>query len=176
MKYPLSIRVLHWLMAFIVMTLIGVGFYMANLPDDAANKYDLYPLHKAFGFIVLILFLIRFPARLKGPIPEAAEGLKQWEVKLSHLIHIVLYLSMFSMAVSGYFMNSTFPYVQGLDLFGLVTVPDITAKSEYWNDITHTIHSVSAYLLTGSLILHLAGVVKHRFFDERAQDVLKRMV
>ena len=176
MKYSLSLRILHWLMAAMILGLVVIGFYMANIPSDAADKYDLYPLHKAFGFIILLMFVLRFISRLKGPLPQSPTGLANWEQRLSHFVHITLYLSMFSMAVSGFFMNSTYPHVQGLDIFGLFTVPDITDKSEYWNDITHTIHSVSAYVLSASLVLHLAGVIKHRYFDAQENDVLQRMI
>lgn len=176
MKYPPSIRLLHWIMAAIILSLIAVGFYMTNLSPDAPDKYDLYPMHKAFGFIVLMLFLIRIPARMRGPIPKPQEGLQSWEISLSHMIHIVLYLTMFSMAFSGFMMNSTYPYVEGLDVFGLFTVPDITEKSEYWNGIFHTVHSVSAWIMSGALVLHIAGALKHRYFDAEEQDVLKRMV
>ena len=176
MKYPLSLRILHWLMAAMIISLIIVGFVMSNIPADAPNKYDLYPLHKAFGFLALLLLLVRVPARFRGKIPEPSSTLETWEIKLSHLVHTLLYLSMFSMTISGYLMSSTYPYAQGLDLFGLITVPDITPKSEYWNGIMHTVHSISAWVLTVSLVLHLAGVIKHRFLDDPKSDVLKRMI
>jgi cytochrome b561 len=176
MKYPLSLRVLHWLMAAMILGLIAVGFYMAGIPSDAADKYALYPMHKAIGFMVLVLLLVRVPTRLRGKIPSAPEGLEKWEVNLSHVIHILLYVAMFTIAFSGYMMNSTFQYVDGLDLFGLFTVPDITEKSEYWNGVFHTVHSISAWVLSISLALHIAGALKHRFLDAPENDVLKRMV
>jgi len=176
MKYPLNLRVLHWLMAVLIIGLIGVGFYMSNLPQDAANKFDMYPTHKAIGFIVMMLLVIRVIVRIKGPIPNSMAGLNYWEVKLSHWVHSLLYISMFSMVVSGYFMNSTFAYAKGINIFGLFTVPDITTKSELWNMVMHTIHSNSAYVLCGTLLLHIAGVVKHRYFDGKENDVLSRMI
>lgn len=175
-RYPLSIRLLHWLMALMIITMLAIGLYMANLPDDAPNKYDLYPLHKSFGMIVMALVLIRIPARLLASIPTPHEGLKNWEVSLSHIVHGLLYLAMLTMTLSGYFMNSTFLHAQGIDMFGLFTVPDITAKSEYWNGITHEIHEIGAFSFIGLLVLHIAGVVKHRFIDGPGHDVLKRML
>ena len=40
----------------------------------------------------------------------------------------------------------------------------------------HTVHEYTAYTLIGSLVLHLAGVVKHKFMDAPENDVLARMV
>ncbi len=176
MKYSISLRVVHWVMAALIFGLLVVGFYMSNIEADAPDKYELYPIHKSLGFIVLMLFFIRVVTRLRSHIPVPPEGLQSWEVRLSHAVHGLLYISMFSMALSGFMMNSTYAYVEGLDMFGLFTVPDITAKSEYWNSIFHTVHETAAYILVGSLVLHLAGVVKHRFMDASENDVLARMV
>ena len=175
-KYPAPLRVLHWLSAALILGLLVIGFYMADLPSDAANKYDLYPMHKAFGMIALFMLLVRLPLRLKGPVPKAPEGLLAWELKLSHVVHIGLYVAMFSMMLSGYLMNSTFEYVNGVDIFGLFTVPDITPKSAYWNGVAHTVHTVSAWSLVGLLVLHLGGVIKHKYLDQAGSDVLERMV
>jgi len=176
MKYSRSLRVVHWVMATLIFGLIAVGLYMSDIEADAPDKYDLYPIHKSFGFIVLMLFFVRIITRLKSHIPAPPQGLLRWEVRLSHAVHGLLYVSMFSMAFSGFMMNSTYAYVDGLDMFGLFTIPDITAKSEYWNSIFHTIHEITVYVLVGSLVLHLAGVVKHKFMDASENDVLARMV
>ncbi len=175
-KYSKPMRVLHWVTAMIIMTLLAVGTYMAGIDPDASDKYDLYPLHKAFGMIALLLVLVRLPVRLKSELPAPLLGLKKWEHTLSHLVHLGLYGAMLSMTLSGYFMNSTFPYVTGIDMFGLFTVPDITPKSEYWNGICHEIHGFTAWAFAVLLTLHLAGVAKHRFMDDKENDVLPRMM
>ncbi len=175
-KYSKPLRILHWLTAFTIMALLAVGFYMAGIDPDASDKYDLYPMHKAFGMVALLLVMIRLPVRAKGQLPPPANGLQQWEHKLSHLVHLGLYVAMLAMTWSGYFMNSTYPYVTGIDIFGLFTVPDITAKSEYWNGIAHQVHSFTAWSFVVLLSLHLAGVFKHRLLDGKEKDVLQRMI
>ncbi len=174
-KYTKPLRYLHWATALIIMSLLAVGFYMAGIDPDASDKYDLYPLHKAFGMIALFLVLIRIPVRVKGPVPSPMATLKKWEHDLSHLVHMLLYVAMLSMTLSGYFMNSTYQYVSGVDMFGLFTIPDITAKSEYWNGICHVVHEFAAWAFIVLLTLHIAGVVKHRMLDDEGSDVLKRM-
>lgn len=175
-KYPLAMRTMHWISGLMIMTLLAIGFFMADIPDDATNKYDLYPYHKAFGMIVLCMVLIRLPLRFKGPLPAPADGLTVWEQYLSHWVHILLYIAMFAMTFSGYFMSSTFEHAHGISMFGLFTVPDITSKSEYWSGIFHTIHHYGAWSFVALLGLHIAGVIKHRFIDAEGNDVLKRMI
>ena len=111
------------------MSLLAIGFYMTSLDPQAADKYDLYDLHKQFGMVVLFLVLFRLPARRKGPVPAPALGLKKWEHNLAHLVHVLLYISMLGMTISGYFMNSTYAYVQGIDFFTLFIIPDINSKN-----------------------------------------------
>jgi cytochrome b561 len=175
-KYSKPMRILHWITAIIIMTLLVVGTYMAGIHPDASDKYDLYPLHKAFGMIALLLVLVRLPVRFKSTLPTVLHGLKKWENNLSHLVHIGLYVAMLSMTLSGYFMNSTYLHVTGVDMFGLFTVPDITPKSEYWNGIFHEIHKFTAWAFAALLTLHLAGVAKHKFIDDKENDVLPRMM
>jgi cytochrome b561 len=175
-KYSLPLRVLHWLTAATIMTLLVVGFYMADIDPDAVDKYDLYPIHKAFGMIALLLVLLRLPVRAKGPIPPPMEGFKKWECQLSRLVHIGLYVAMLTMTWSGYLMNSTYAYVEGVDIFGLFSVPDITPKDEYWNGVAHQFHTITAWSFVVLLSLHLGGVAKHRLLDGREKDVLKRMI
>jgi cytochrome b561 len=86
----------------IIIFLLALGFYMTSIDPQATDKYDLYPLHKALGMIVMFLVLIRVPARKKGPVPAPAKGLKQWEHHLSHWVHMSLYIAMFAMPISGY--------------------------------------------------------------------------
>ena len=175
-KYTLPLRVLHWLTAVTIMALLVVGFYMADIDPDAPNKYELYPLHKSFGMVALLLVMLRLPVRFKSGAPAPASWLENWEKQLSHLVHVLLYVAMLTMTWSGFLMNSTFPYVNGVEIFGLFTVPDITPKSEYWNGIAHTFHTVGAWSFVVLLALHLGGVFKHRVLDGKEKDVLKRMV
>ena len=55
-KFPLPLRALHWLMALLVIGLLGLGVYIADLPLADPDKFDLYPMHRAFG--VLVFFLV----------------------------------------------------------------------------------------------------------------------
>jgi cytochrome b561 len=175
-KYSLPLRVLHGLTAVTIVSLLVVGFYMADIDADAVDKYELYPLHKSFGMVALLLVMIRLPVRFKGTIPAPAHWLQTWEKKLSHVVHLLLYVAMLTMTWSGLFMNSTYPYVTGIDVFGLFTVPDITPKSEYWNDIAHQFHTFAAWSFVVLLGLHLGGVFKHRMLDGKDKDVLGRML
>ncbi|WP_438465677.1 cytochrome b [Marinomonas sp. PE14-40] len=175
-KYPLGLRLVHWVSALTIIFLLVVGIYMADLDPDAANKYDFYPIHQSFGILAMVLITARIFFRKKGPIPAPATGLKQWELMLSKWAHRLLYLCMVLMPLSGYLMTSTYAYSDGIDMFGLFTVPDITSKSELWTGVFHQVHSLTSWLLVFILAAHVLGVIKHKLFDGKESDVLSRMV
>ncbi len=174
-KYPVSMRILHWLMALAIFGLIGSGWYMAGLPDEAANKYDLYPLHKSFGALIIMLFALRLALRLSSQIPELPLALANWEVKLSHLTHGLIYGLMLAVPVSGYVMSGAYEHGHGIDFFW-TKLPDLVPKNETLFQAAHAAHDVLPYLLLGVLSLHIAGAIKHRWFDPAGADVLPRML
>lgn len=175
-KYSLTIRVLHWSMAAIIVGELAVGLYMTQLDGSAPNKYDLYPLHKEFGVLALLLLVWRIPSRLRTGAPDFPSSLTKSEVNLAKIGHISLYACMLLMTVSGYLMNSTYSGSDGIDFFGLMTFPDVTPKSELWNGIMHYVHTYTAYAFIAILCLHMAAVIKHRYFDSKDSDVLRRML
>ena len=65
-------RLLHWLVALCLVVLFVLGLWMtaraaANLWDDQTNL--LYGLHKALGFTVLLLMLLRIFLKLRTAAP-----------------------------------------------------------------------------------------------------------
>ncbi|WKY57271.1 cytochrome b [Vibrio sp. SNU_ST1] len=175
MKYPLSIRVLHWFMGVTMIALIFVGAYMHDLPVDAPNKLTMYPWHKSFGILIMLLFFVRLYIRRKSTLPALPKGIKSWEAKLSHFIHIALYTSMIAMPITGYLMSSTYKYSHGIDFFGL-TLPDALPKSDELFELFHTLHDKMGVLILILVALHIAGALKHRFLESKENDVLNRII
>lgn len=113
--------------------------------------------------------------RKKGPVPAPVSGLKQWETIISKWVHRLLYVCMIVMPLSGYLAVSTFPYMDGIDVFGVFTFPDLTPKSEYWTEIFAQVHGITSWLLLFLITGHVLAVVKHKVFDAKENDVLSRM-
>ena len=171
-KYPVLIRLLHWLMAICILGLIASGWYMAGLDQNAPNKHDLYPWHKSFGVLMLIAIVLRVVVRLISSIPTLPQSLPGYEKKLAHLAHGLLYLLMFLVPVSGYLMSA----MGGHDIFLFqIQMPDLADNKELAG-IMHEIHEVAPYVLLGVIVLHVLGALKHRFMGPPEHDVLKRML
>jgi cytochrome b561 len=176
MKYPLPLRLIHWTMAVIILGLIGVGWKMVSLPEDA--PIDLYPWHKSFGLLALLLVVVRLATRVRlSPlIPPLPEGLAHWEKRLSKLAHGALYALMIIVPCMGYAMSSSFTQSDGVTFFG-IDVPELLPKNDARFEVFRALHRWLAYTLLGVVGLHVAGAIKHRLIDrDRANDVLSKMI
>ena len=174
MKYALSSRILHWLMAVIILFLLGLGIYMTDfLSKEASNRMEIYNLHKSLGVVVLILVVIRLINRFVKKPPALPETMASWERVAAHLTHIFLYALMIVVPLSGYLMSNSFGYP--VMLFG-IQMPFIIATNFELGKVFAEAHEIAAFSLLGLVVLHVAGALKHRFFDKPQNDVLGRMI
>ena len=176
LKYPRALRILHWSMALIILGMIGVGLTMVSLDDRVPAKFDLlYPWHKSFGMLILILVLVRLTTRLRASTPPLPEGLAAWEARAAKLGHIALYVLMVLVPCMGYAMSSSYTQSDGVFFFG-VNLPELLPKNDARFAVFQALHRYMAYTLLTLVVLHVAGALKHRFLDkDPANDVLSRM-
>jgi len=177
-KYPASMRVLHWLRAAVVIGTAGVGLTMVNLPDELPAKFELlYPNHKQFGLLALLLVLAQLLLRTRGRVPGPPAGLQPWERTLSRFAHRALYVLLVVVPLMGYSMSSTFTQSDGVPFFFIAHVPELLPKDDRWFEVFQLLHRILAYALLALIVLHVAGAIKHRFFDKgRDADVMQRML
>jgi len=172
-KYPIPMRLMHWVFAVLILSIIGVGWYMVGLDKSVSYKYDLYHLHKSFGVLVIFLLVARLAIRWMSRIPPLPKSMPESEQKLGKLAHVLLYVFMFVVPASGYLMSNA----SGRDvpLFNLV-MPSVIGKSSELAGFFHDAHGIVAYTLLAIIVVHTLGALKHRFFDKPENDVLHRMM
>lgn len=176
-KYPAGMRALHWLRALVVIGLLTVGLVMVNLPDELPAKFELlYPNHKQFGLLALLLSLAQLLLRARGRVPAAPASLQPWERTLSTFAHRALYVLLIVVPLMGYSMSSTFTQSDGVPFF-FGQLPELLPKNDRWFEVFQLLHRILAYALLALIVLHVAGALKHRFLDKDADsDVLRRML
>lgn len=172
-KYPVLIRILHWLMAIGLLSLIASGWYMAGLDKSVSYKYDIYFWHKSFGVIALLAVVLRLLVRLVSSIPSLPATIPAHERKLAHLTHFMLYLMMFAVPLSGILMSDFGGHP--ISVFNWFTLEMLEDNKDlagtFWQ-----IHTTIPYVFLGIIALHFIGALKHRFMDKPENDVLKRML
>lgn len=172
-KYHISIRILHWFMALMILGMIGVGWYMEDLPRENPLKGQLVGLHKSFGALALILFFVRAALRLATKVPPLPETIPVIQRFLAHAGHKLLYLLMFIVPLSGYAMSNLYGY--GVKMFG-IEMPKLFPEDKELASFVREAHEILPYILLGVVVLHVGAVIQHRFFDKKENDVLNRMV
>ena len=174
MKYALTSRILHWVMALLIIFLLGLGIYMNDFLDkDSANRLDVYNLHKSLGVVVLILVFIRIINRLLTRTPALPFAISALEKKLAKFGHFALYFLMITTPLSGYLMSSFAGYP--VKLFS-IELPNFFAPNFEIAGFFSEAHEVSAFTLLGLIVIHILAVIRHRFFDKPGNDVLNRMI
>ena len=174
MKYTLLSRIIHWFMAFLIVFMICFGLYMTDFIDtDNNNRYFFYDMHKSFGVLILLLLLLRIINRLFSPPPALPSTIKKCERKFAHSGHFSFYVLMLIVPLSGYLMSNSYGYE--VKFFG-IDLPFLISPNIDIAEIFSEIHEISAFSLAGLISIHVIAVIKHRFFDQIENDVLKRML
>jgi cytochrome b561 len=166
-------KILHWLMAVLLVSLFAVGLYMTEL-DYYDSLYHTLPWwHKSIGLFVIGLLVFRFIWKAINPAPEALESHKKWEVFLAHIIQKLFYGLILLIGISGYFISTA--KGKGIEFFKLFEVPAITqALDEDRADLIGEIHEVLAITLIALAVLHALAALKHHFIDK--DETLNRMI
>lgn len=171
-KYGVVQITLHWLIAVTIFGLFGLGLWMVDLTYYSSWYRTAPDLHRSIGVIVVSLMVLRLLWRLANPKVEPIATHKNWERKLAHLTHGLMYLLMLLLAVSGYMITTA--KGQPLNVFDWFSIPAISFDIEYQEDIAGDLHEIFAWSLIGLATLHIVGALKHHFVDR--DNTLKRML
>lgn len=169
-KYPPSMRIMHWILALTIITLICVGLWMSGLASDDPRKFQIYPLHKSFGICALILVIFRVAIRLSSKVPQLPKEINAFDSRLAAVTYFLLYAAMFVMPLSGYLMSELGGYHV---VFFSLPLPSIMPIDKELSKIFHSMHVYGGYVMIGLIALHLAGNIKHMIFEK--VNLLKRI-
>lgn len=183
-KYTKTAIVLHWLIALMILGMFLLGWYMSDLPKEAAkvDQFDFmdlgiytvhlteavsprtfyFNLHKSLGITLLALVILRILWRVTHRPPTYPESLKAWEKKLSTATHHTLYLLMVAMPLSGVIMSTYSKF--GLKWFGLDVLSGVDNKPMRENFAE--IHEFIATVILLVVFIHIAGALKHKLIDK----------
>ena len=163
-KYSKIAILFHWLIAI----LIGANFLLANLAEDlprAARAAYMSP-HKAIGISILLLTIGRILWRLTHRPPALPDKVTGWQAKAGHIVHILFYVLMIVMPLTGWLMIGANGKAAPVDFFGLFTIDMAIGKNAVLADIGHEGHELLATPLLVLIGLHVLGALKHQFIDK----------
>lgn len=174
-RYGAIAIALHWLLALMILTSLGVGLSMTGLPFSPL-RLKLYNWHKWAGITILALSALRLLWRLSHPPPPLPERIRSampaWQLAAHRGLHLLLYLLFFAVPLLGWAYSSAL----GLPIvwLGMLPLPDfVPVDKEFAESVLKPLHRAGAFSLAAVAAVHVAAALKHHFIDR--DGLLDRM-
>lgn len=171
-RYGRVSRILHWTTALLFIFMIPTGIFTSMIPSDSWVRTGYIVIHKTIGIIIFALVIARIIWNRRSKRPALDSSLKPMDRKLAHKAHILLYVLMIAVPVTGYFMTSFHGYAS---YFFTIEIPPLVAESDIyqvWGFFHKYLLQYLVYLILGA---HILGVLKHHFIDKH-KTAINRMV
>lgn len=162
-------RVLHWLMAVMIVAMVFIGIGMVASVSD--RHLLLVRLHKPLGIALLALAVVRLTVRLLQHPPALPPDLPRIQVLAARMSHWLLYALMFAMPLIGWAMLSAGGYP--VMLSESLRLPSIFPVSAGAFAVLRHLHGWLATLLFLTFLGHMAAALHHGLI--RRDGVLSSM-
>ncbi len=160
--YHVASRWLHWIMAFLLLSLVFLGWSFDSRDDMMFTRVQL---HKSIGITVLVLTLVRIGLRLAYKAPPELPMPKA-QAFLAKAVHVGFYALMIGLPLTGWALVSTAKIGVPTILFGVIHLPHLPLP-QGMHEVFDEGHHLLAKLLIYVLIpLHILGALKHHFVDK----------
>ena len=158
-------KLLHWLVAVLVVLMAWLGLTMGDLPNGP-DKVATYALHKSIGLTILGLVVLRLGWRLYAGAPRPVPGTPAWQDRVAGISHWSLYLLLLAMPLSGWMLNSAagFP----LQWVGLGRIPALVAENHDLRERAEDMHELLFWILALLVLTHVAAALFHHVFQRDA--------
>jgi cytochrome b561/polyisoprenoid-binding protein YceI len=184
-SYGSVAKTFHWLIALLILTIIPVGLVANDMAqalrdpsipstaEDFTRTFLLFSIHKTLGVAIFWVALARILWALTQPKPGLLNADKRVEAFLAETVHWLLYGSLVLVPLTGWIDHAAttgfapiwWPFGQSLPF-----VPKDAGLSATFAGLHVTLQRV----LIISLLLHIAGALKHHFVDR--DSTLRRML
>jgi cytochrome b561 len=171
-RYTTAAIVFHWIIAILVLTMLGLGLFMTGVPKGNPDRAFYFNLHKSIGVTTALLVIARLWWRAKNPAPALPSTMPGWEVQASRISHALLYLCIIVMPLSGFAATQFTKY--GVKYFELFKIPPMGSENKVIYDLLQGVHGVTAALLIALIVIHVLAAFKHLLFDR--DKVFQRML
>jgi len=155
-RFPILMRILHWLMAGMVLSMLFIGVAMVT---SLLNYRRLVSIHRPLGIMILIVVVIRFVNRKFSKLPPFPPTMSQQERRIAHASEILLYSLMFVLPLIGWGMLSAGSYP--IVMYGPLHLPPILPANPTLYAFLRNAHTILAYALFATFLAHLTAVLFH---------------
>lgn len=155
-RYPVRTRILHWLTAVGVFSVLFIGFVMVN---SLGGYGALVGVHMTLGIVVLVVVIVRAANRFTHRTPRLPATVGSVEHMVVVGSELGLYALMLAQPLVGWAMVSAAG--RPVLLFGALHLPRIAPFDSHLYFLLRQCHSVLAYLLVLTIAAHVSAVLLH---------------
>ncbi|MBK1718187.1 cytochrome b [Thiocystis violacea] len=164
-RYTLIQRLLHWLIALLVLGLLAAGLAFWALGYEGLVKMlgeettgQLFTLHKSLGILVLLLTVFRLIVRGQSPAPAYDPPLGMIERLVGGGIHLLLYILLIGLPIGGWLATAASGYpVQ----FFSVNLPGLIGENKELGAMLFFYHGIGGLAVGVLVLVHMAAGLKH---------------
>lgn len=158
-RYTSTARLLHWLMAVLVLLTIPAGLVMVQPGLERGLQNALFLYHKNVGVLLILLVVLRAIWRWQNPPPPLPATLPALQARIAGAVHGALYVLLVVVPVAGYVRVRAggFP-VESMDALGL---PGLVPRSDALAAVAKTVHYGTGLLLAAVIAAHVGAALYH---------------
>ncbi|ASR89398.1 MULTISPECIES: cytochrome b [Alcaligenes] len=151
---PITI-VLHWLIAALLFSILGLGVAIAQSPGEAR----LVPLQNLLGTLLFLISIYRFWARVTSFHPLPVGSPNPVEVIVARSVAIALALAMVLLPVAVWLSRAAAGVA--VELPGGLALPTLISPNEQLKAVVDVLFNIGATAFLLGLALHLFGAFKN---------------
>jgi cytochrome b561 len=155
-QFSVFSRLLHWTMAAMVLTMLGVGVAMVA---SLANYHTLVSIHRPLGIAILVLVVIRFVNRQLSSLPPFPATMSRMERLAATASEFTMYGLMFVLPLVGWGMLSAARYP--IVLYGPLHLPFILPHNAMLYAVLRKAHTILGYLFFLMFLAHFGAILFH---------------
>jgi cytochrome b561 len=169
--YTVTARVLHWIMAVLVLIMIPLGIVIANEWGGPWQE-RLYNLHRSIGATLIPIVLLRLIWRLTHPPAPLPADMPPMQQVAAHATHWMLYGLLVVQPIVGWIATSA--YRAPIPVYGLFELPPIWPKNTPLSEQLFWVHGWLGVTIGIVASVHIGAALYHHFV--RKDRVLMRMI
>ncbi|MFG4002043.1 cytochrome b [Flavobacterium aquidurense] len=154
--FNVTARILHWLMASMILTMIFVGLGMMT---SLTWRPWLLDLHIPLGTAILLLVIIRLINRLSFSVPKMPASVSGFQSKAAAGLHWLLYGMMVALPLTGWAQLSAGGFL--IKILPGVNLPPVLPENPFLFALMHDAHKVMAWTFFLMIIGHLSAALLH---------------